>query len=144
MIALYSFIALCITGSCLSLNLPYTGCCNSSNGSACFNNGCFCDANCYFFGDCCDDIEDIGCAIESSLSIRTKSLDLSLSSITTTSEQPSASTIIKTSVMDSSSTNIPSTSKSFSPLSTPAVVVENALKASILGINEDTVSISIE
>ncbi|XP_019849150.1 PREDICTED: deleted in malignant brain tumors 1 protein-like, partial [Amphimedon queenslandica] len=33
-----------IQGSCLSLNLPYTGCCNLSYSPACSSNGCYCDA----------------------------------------------------------------------------------------------------
>ena len=137
MTALYSFIVLCISGSCLSLNLPYTGCCNSSNGSRtkCYN-GCYCDASCYLFGDCCDDIEDIGCLLKPSFSISATSSGLFLSSTIRTSKQSSTSTIIKTSVKDSSSFDVPS-------VATPAVVVENALKASIPGINKDTVSVSV-
>ena len=140
MTALYSFIVLCISGSCLSLNLPYTGCCNSSNGSRtkCYN-GCYCDASCYLFGDCCDDIEDIGCILKPSFSISATSSDSFLSNTIRTSNQSSTITIIKTSVKDSSSFDV----TSFSTMSTPAVVVENALKASIPGINKDTVSVSV-
>ena len=127
MTALYSFIiVLRISGSCLSLNLPYTGCCNLSYSPACSSNGCYCDASCYLFGDCCEDIKGIGCILKPSFSISATSSDLFL-----------------TSVMNPSSTDVPSVSTSFSTMSTPAVVVENALKASIPGINKDTVSVSV-
>ena len=45
-------------GSCLRLNLNYSGCCVSSH---CSNKGCYCDQVCYIFIDCCYDIGDIGC-----------------------------------------------------------------------------------
>ena len=35
----------------------FVGCCVSG----CFVGSCFCDQICYVFGDCCDDIADIGC-----------------------------------------------------------------------------------
>ena len=50
-----------ILGSCLALNLNYSGCCIWSLSQNCSNNGCFCDQNCYFWNDCCNDIADIGC-----------------------------------------------------------------------------------
>ena len=48
-------------GSCLMLNLSYSGCCEISLSSLCTNNDCYCDKTCYNFGDCCNDIADIGC-----------------------------------------------------------------------------------
>ncbi|XP_019856578.1 PREDICTED: LOW QUALITY PROTEIN: deleted in malignant brain tumors 1 protein-like [Amphimedon queenslandica] len=109
-----------IQGSCLSLNLPYTGCCNLSYSPACSSNGCYCDAICYLFGDCCGDIEDIGCILKPSFSNSATSSDLFLSSMITTSKQSSTNAIIKTSVLGSSSTDVPSASTSFSTLSTPS------------------------
>ena len=50
-----------ILGSCLALNLNYSGCCSWSNSPSCSNNGCYCDQNCHIFNDCCSDITDIGC-----------------------------------------------------------------------------------
>ena len=49
-----------ILGSCLALNLNYSGCCVTSI-SPCSNNGCHCDQSCHFWHDCCSDIADIGC-----------------------------------------------------------------------------------
>lgn len=41
----------------------FTECCNTSIESDCFGatGTCFCDESCYEFGNCCDDIEDVGC-----------------------------------------------------------------------------------
>ena len=50
-----------ILGSCLALNLSYSGCCVLYLSRTCLNNECFCDQNCYMFNDCCNDISDIGC-----------------------------------------------------------------------------------
>ena len=50
-----------ILGSCLALNLNYSGCCQFSLSPPCTNNGCYCDQMCYTFNDCCNDIADIGC-----------------------------------------------------------------------------------
>ena len=50
-----------ILGSCLALNLSYSGCCLFSLSPPCSNNGCYCDQNCYIVNDCCNDIADIGC-----------------------------------------------------------------------------------
>ena len=50
-----------IIGSCLALNLNYSGCCVWSLSPTCSNNGCFCDQNCYILNDCCSDIADVGC-----------------------------------------------------------------------------------
>ena len=50
-----------ILGSCLALDLSYSGCCVLSLSPPCSNNGCYCDQNCYIFNDCCNDIADIGC-----------------------------------------------------------------------------------
>ena len=57
-----------ILGSCLALNLNYSGCCVFSLSPSCTNNGCFCDQMCYTFNDCCSDIADIGCHPPSSSS----------------------------------------------------------------------------
>ena len=50
-----------ILGSCLALNLGYSGCCVLFLSPSCSNNGCYCDQNCYKWNDCCSDIADIGC-----------------------------------------------------------------------------------
>ena len=57
-----------ILGSCLALNLSYSGCCLLSLSPTCSNNGCYCDQKCHIFNDCCSDIADIGCQSASSLS----------------------------------------------------------------------------
>ena len=48
-------------GSCLALNLRYSGCCTMSMSPPCSNKDCYCDQNCYNANDCCSDIADIGC-----------------------------------------------------------------------------------
>ena len=50
-----------VLGSCLALNLNYSGCCVFSLSPPCNSNGCYCDQNCYIGNDCCSDIADIGC-----------------------------------------------------------------------------------
>ena len=50
-----------IIGSCLTLNLNYSGCCVSSLSQTCRNNGCYCDQSCYDLRRCCSDIAEIGC-----------------------------------------------------------------------------------
>ena len=50
-----------ILGSCLALNLNYSGCCVWSLSPTCSNNGCYCDETCHNYNDCCSDIVDIGC-----------------------------------------------------------------------------------
>ena len=50
-----------ILGSCLALNLSYSGCCIMFHSPPCSNNGCYCDQNCHNKNDCCSDIADIGC-----------------------------------------------------------------------------------
>lgn len=50
-----------ILGSCLALNLGYTGCCMFYFSSKCHNKDCYCDRACHIFGDCCSDITSIGC-----------------------------------------------------------------------------------
>ena len=57
-----------ILGSCLALNLSYSGCCIMFLSPPCNNNGCYCDQNCYNLNDCCSDIADIGCHPPSSSS----------------------------------------------------------------------------
>ena len=57
-----------ILGSCLALNLSYSGCCVLAWSPPCSNNGCYCDQNCFIFNDCCSDIADLGCHPASSLS----------------------------------------------------------------------------
>ena len=58
-----------ILGSCLALNLSYSGCCIFFLSPPCSNNGCFCDQDCYNAKDCCSDIADIGCHPTSSYSL---------------------------------------------------------------------------
>ena len=48
-------------GSCLALNLNYSGCCDPFLSPLCSNNGCYCDQVCHIVGDCCSDVGDIGC-----------------------------------------------------------------------------------
>ena len=48
-------------GSCLALNLSYSGCCEWSLSPPCSINGCFCDERCHKLRDCCSDITDISC-----------------------------------------------------------------------------------
>ena len=48
-------------GSCLALQLSYSGCCHFALSSCCSSNGCYCDQNCHEWNDCCSDIADIGC-----------------------------------------------------------------------------------
>ena len=50
-----------ILGSCLALNLNYSGCCVRPLSPPCNNNGCYCDQNCHIWNDCCNDIANIGC-----------------------------------------------------------------------------------
>ena len=50
-----------LLGSCLALNLSYSGCCVRSRTNICSNNGCFCHQNCHIFKTCCSDIANIGC-----------------------------------------------------------------------------------
>ena len=48
-------------GKCASQG--YTGCCDpNTNGNCLGSDGtCYCDHDCYFYGDCCADITSIGC-----------------------------------------------------------------------------------
>ena len=66
-----ALIILCkLLGSCLALNLSYSGCCVLSLSSSCSNNGCFCLQNCLISSNCCsDDIVDIGCYPASSSTV---------------------------------------------------------------------------
>ena len=58
-----------ILGSCLALNLSYSGCCVwSMSPPPCSNKGCYCDQSCHNHNDCCSDIADIGCHPASSSS----------------------------------------------------------------------------
>ena len=57
-----------ILGSCLALNLSYSGCCVRSKTQICSNNGCYCHQDCHIFNSCCNDIANIGCHRTSSLS----------------------------------------------------------------------------
>lgn len=47
--------------------MGYTGCCQLGSGGnntlTCHGSDgkCYCDSNCYHFGDCCEDIDEIGC-----------------------------------------------------------------------------------
>ena len=50
-----------ILGSCLVLNLSYSGCCDFFLTPPCSNNKCYCDQLCHTLNDCCSDIADIGC-----------------------------------------------------------------------------------
>ena len=50
-----------ILGSCLALNLSYSGCCIWSLSPPCSNNGCYCDQSCHNYNDCCSDLSDMGC-----------------------------------------------------------------------------------
>ena len=48
-------------GSCLALNLNYSGCCEWSLSPPCSINGCYCDKDCHNVGNCCSDVADIRC-----------------------------------------------------------------------------------
>ena len=50
-----------ILGSCVALNLKYSGCCDYYQSPPCSSNGCYCDRRCFTANDCCKDIADIGC-----------------------------------------------------------------------------------
>ena len=50
-----------ILGSCLALNLSYSGFCDWSKTCVCFNIDCSCDKYCHKWNDCCSDIDDISC-----------------------------------------------------------------------------------
>ena len=50
-----------ILGSCLALNLNYSGCCDRSISRNCGNNGCYCHQDCYLWNNCCHDIANISC-----------------------------------------------------------------------------------
>ena len=56
-----SLLYLLTIGSCLALNLSYSGCCIISLSTTCSNNGCYCDKSCHTFRDCCNDVVDVGC-----------------------------------------------------------------------------------
>ena len=55
-----------ILGSCLALNLNYSGCCDRSISRNCGNNGCYCHQDCYLWNNCCHDIANISCYPSSS------------------------------------------------------------------------------
>ena len=58
-----------ILGSCLALNLNYSGCCLFEMTPPCgYFNECYCDVKCHELNDCCSDIADIGCHPPSSSS----------------------------------------------------------------------------
>ena len=46
-------------GTCASLNV--NGCCTLGGAACSPDSVCYCDITCYLFGDCCPDIENIGC-----------------------------------------------------------------------------------
>ena len=50
-----------ILGSCLALNLNYSGCCKTSLSHLCSDKGCYCDEQCHKWNDCCSDIANISC-----------------------------------------------------------------------------------
>ena len=50
-----------ILGSCLALNLHYSGCCKTSLTKKCSHKGCYCDEYCHKWNDCCSDIASISC-----------------------------------------------------------------------------------
>ena len=49
-------------GSCVAAG--YKSCCVQTDDDSCHGHPetCFCDASCHNFGDCCADINDIGCS----------------------------------------------------------------------------------
>ena len=57
-----------LLGSCLALNLNYSGCCVRSKTQICSNIDCNCQQNCHILNNCCNDIADIGCYPASSSS----------------------------------------------------------------------------
>ena len=57
-----------ILGSCLALNLNYSGCCVRFKTKICSNIDCNCQQNCHILNNCCSDIADIGCHLAASSS----------------------------------------------------------------------------
>ena len=53
------------------LALGFTECCSNQNCTASpfYPYKCFCDALCYKFDDCCDDVAQMGCSVENSMLI---------------------------------------------------------------------------
>ena len=70
------FIQMFILGSCVALNLGYSGCCKLSLTHKCSHKGCYCDDHCHKLNDCCSDIADIGCHGKVSFSPTTSSIDI--------------------------------------------------------------------
>ena len=62
-------------GSCVALNLSYSGCCNFRLSPPCSINGCFCDDICHTSNDCCNDKDDIECHPATSFSPTPTALD---------------------------------------------------------------------
>ena len=50
-----------ILGSCLALELSYSGCCSLFLSPHCSHKGCYCDQYCHKWNDCCSDVANIGC-----------------------------------------------------------------------------------
>ena len=50
-----------ILGSCMAINLSYSGSCKKYFSQNCSNKRCYCDQNSHIFNDCCNDVADIGC-----------------------------------------------------------------------------------
>lgn len=48
-------------GSCTGQG--YTGCCKPGVNKTCHGSDgtCYCDQLCHKYGDCCDDIDELGC-----------------------------------------------------------------------------------
>ena len=65
-----------ILGSCVALNLGYSGCCKLSLTPNCCNKECYCDEHCHKLNDCCSDIADIGCHAIPSFSPTPSSIDI--------------------------------------------------------------------
>ena len=103
-----------IVGSCLALNLTYSGCCVIS---PCSNNGCYCDQACHSIGDCCSDVGSIGCYPVS----YTSTTSSSSSSIPTSSPTLSTSTPTPTTSLVTSSTS--STIVTPTPTGTPGKLI---------------------
>ncbi len=57
----YFFLIIIFVGSCSDQD--FNGCCIPGESPSCLGSDgiCYCDQVCYSFGDCCHDIQNIGC-----------------------------------------------------------------------------------
>uniref|UniRef100_A0A1X7U1B7 Deleted in malignant brain tumors 1 protein n=1 Tax=Amphimedon queenslandica TaxID=400682 RepID=A0A1X7U1B7_AMPQE len=108
-------------GSCVSLG--FNGCCSLSNYPSCIGSDgiCFCDISCYLFGDCCSDIQNIGCYATTSIPTSTSAAaGFSTSSLATmTTSAVSPTTIAPSTVTSGITSTLLVTTTSAAQSSTP-------------------------